>query len=161
MTTSIWDMDPFKLNTTSIGFDKLVKEFQNTAAKTLQTYPPYNIKKTGNDTYVIEMAIAGFGKSDIEITLEDNKLLISGAMNSDEEAEYLHKGIAQRPFSHEFKLADRVEVDSAEMVNGLLRIWLDTLAYQKKTKKINIDSNEGQSKAELLNEKLKREDSAA
>lgn len=129
--------DPF-----TIGFDKIFdrfKDLQTQAAKAV-TYPPYNIKKTGENTYVIEMAVAGFGKQDIEITLEDNTLKINGNIANDgPESNYLFKGIAERPFARTFTLADTVEIKNAELVNGMLRIFLDNLVPEKKTKKVDIN----------------------
>jgi len=129
--------DPF-----AIGFDKLFdrfKDLQTQAAKAV-TYPPYNIKKTGDNTYIIEMAVAGFGKQDIEITLEDNTLKINGnTSNEVDDKNYLFKGIAERPFARTFTLADTVEIKNAELINGMLRIFLDNIVPQKKTKKVNIN----------------------
>lgn len=129
--------DPF-----AIGFDKLFdrfKDLQTQAAKAV-TYPPYNIKKTGDNTYIIEMAVAGFGKQDIEITLEDNTLKINGNLaNETDDKNYLFKGIAERPFARTFTLADTVEIKNAVLINGMLRIFLDNIVPQKKTKKVNIN----------------------
>ncbi len=128
--------DPF-----AIGFDKFfdrLKDLQNQATKAI-TYPPYNIRKTGDNTYVIEMAVAGFGKQDIEITLEDNTLKVAGNVNSEaDEKNYLFKGIAERPFARTFTLADTVEIKNAELINGMLRIWLDNMVPQKKARKVDI-----------------------
>jgi len=138
--------DPF-----AIGFDKFFdrfKEIQSQTAKAI-TYPPYNIKKTGDNTYVIEMAVAGFGKHDIEITLDENILKIDGHVKRDEadEKNYLFKGIAERPFSRTFTLADTVEIKNAELINGMLRVWLDNILPEKKPRKVNItepsDSSQG------------------
>ena len=127
---------------TTIGSDKFfqrLREFGAQATKAI-SYPPYNIKKTGDDTYVIEMAVAGFGKSDIEITLEDNILKIFGSVNGNEEPEenYIFRGIAERPFRRIFTLEDTVEIKNAELMNGMLRIWLDNFVKKKKTKKVEI-----------------------
>ena len=131
------NLDPF-----SIGFDRInsmMSELQRQTMKAV-TYPPYNIRKTGENTYVIEMAVAGFGKQDIEITLEDNTLKINGNIaNSSDEKNYLFKGIAERPFARTFTLADTVEIKNAELVNGMLRIFLDNMVPQKKTKKVDIN----------------------
>jgi molecular chaperone IbpA len=129
--------DPF-----AIGFDKFFdrfKDLQNQAAKAI-TYPPYNIRKTGDNTYVIEMAVAGFGKQDIEITLDENTLKIDGHVkrDADDDKNYLFKGIAERPFSRAFTLADTVEIKNAELINGMLRIWLDNMVPQKKARKVDI-----------------------
>jgi molecular chaperone IbpA len=88
------------------------------------------------------MAVAGFGKQDIEMTLEDNKLVIKGSVsnNSDEKTEAIYKGIAERPFSRMFALNDHVEIKNAQLVNGMLKIWLEHMIPEhKKPKKIDIE----------------------
>lgn len=124
---------------TSIGFDRLVDEFFNEPAFTNATgYPPYNISKTKDNDYEITLAVAGFKKSDIEIELEEGTLKISGTSQvlDGEEVEYLHKGIAERNFIRTFKLAEFVEVKSAKLEDGILRVKLfrnipDALKPQK------------------------------
>lgn len=123
-----------------VGFDR-ISSMMNDMQRQMKvvTYPPYNIKKTGENTYVIEMAVAGFGKQDIEITLEDNKLKIEGhTKNVEDEKNYVFKGIAERPFARTFTLADTVEIKNAELINGMLRVWLDNLVPEKKATKIEI-----------------------
>jgi molecular chaperone IbpA len=129
-------LDPF-----TIGFDDVLKEIQSISAS-VSKYPPYNIKKINDKKWVIEMAVAGFAKSDIEVQLEGNKLIVSGSAKEDNAEEfegYAFKGIANRDFSHTFKIADKVEIGNAEMVNGMLKIWLESLAQtQDNIKKIAI-----------------------
>lgn len=128
--------DPF-----AIGFDRIANimgEIQRQTVKAV-TYPPYNIRKTDDNVYVIEMAVAGFGKQDIEITLEENTLKVTGNVkNEADEKNYLFKGIAERPFTRAFTLADTVEIKNAELINGMLRIWLDNIVPQKKSRKVDI-----------------------
>ena len=131
--------DPF-----SIGFDRVladIQEINDLASKQIQKYPPYNIKQVNDKKWVIEMAVAGFAKSDIEINLDGNKLVVSGSAKEDdsEAGTYVHKGIANRDFSHTFKLADKVEIGNAELVNGMLKVWLESLVKtQDNIKKIAI-----------------------
>jgi len=91
------------------------------------SYPPYNIRTTGEDHYQITMAIAGFSEDDISITTEQNRLLVTGnrADEAEEQGEYLHRGIATRSFERRFNLADHVKVVSASLENGLLHIDLE------------------------------------
>ena len=91
------------------------------------SYPPYNIRTTGEDHYQITMAVAGFSEDDIDITTEHNRLLITGkrADEEEEQGEYLHRGIATRSFERRFNLADHVKVISANLENGLLHIDLE------------------------------------
>jgi molecular chaperone IbpA len=119
----------------------MFKELQDSVEK-IPSYPPYNIKQVNDNKYVIEMAVAGFGKSDIEVTMEGNKLVVSGSAKENELEEgetFFHKGIANRNFKHTFKLADKVEIDNAELANGMLKIWLANLVKtQDAIKKIAI-----------------------
>jgi len=142
------DLDKF--NKFFVGADKFadrmaetVQYLSNTA--TNGTYPPFNLKKTDDNVYVIEMAVAGFGKQDLEMTLEENKLVIKGSTTIDTLTEdgvnqsFLHKGISDRPFTRSFTLADNVVINNAALVNGLLKIWLEHIIPEdKKPKKIDI-----------------------
>jgi len=129
-------LDPF-----TIGFGDTLETFRKTAEqahKSGLSYPPYNIKQIKDNKYVIEMAVAGFGKSDIEITMEGKKLVIKGSAK-DEDGEYLYKGIANRGFNREFTLADKVEIKDAELVNGMLKVWLENMVKaQDAIKQITI-----------------------
>lgn len=113
----------------SIGFDRLSQLMDNTLQKAEPTYPPYNIEKTGEDTYRITLAVAGFDKSDLDIVVQENRLVVSGRLNDkareqDEKTQYLYRGIAGRAFRHAFELADTVRVSGAALVNGLLHVDL-------------------------------------
>ena len=109
----------------TIGFDRLVR-LVDTAAQAAGTtsYPPYNIEKTGEASYVLTMAVAGFGPDDIELTAQENTLVISGRVNAESKGEVLHRGIAARAFERRFALADHIVVDTAELVHGLLHVAL-------------------------------------
>ena len=133
-----------------VGSDKFLARVQETAEYLANNspagYPPFNLKKTDDNVYVIEMAVAGFGKNDIELTLEENKLKINGHTTIETltddgiNSQFLHKGISDRPFTRTFTLADNVVVNNAKMVNGLLKIWLEHIIPEdKKPKKINIE----------------------
>tara|TARA_E500000331_G_C17123620_1_gene654969 strand:+ start:160 stop:606 length:447 start_codon:yes stop_codon:yes gene_type:complete len=125
----------------TVGFDNLFNEFERLHTQSnSQGYPPYNISKDGDDLYSITLAIAGFKKSEIDVELEDGNLLITGTVKSEDSAkddiEYLHKGIAERDFVRSFKLAEYVEVKSAKLEDGLLKVELfrnvpDALKPQK------------------------------
>lgn len=133
-------LDPF-----TVGYDKFFKDIEEVTknvTKNVPSYPPYNIKQVSKNKYVIEMAVAGFAKSDIEITLEGNKLVIKGAAKENELKEdenFLFKGIANRDFTRSFTIADKIEIGQAEMVNGMLRVWLENLVQTQDTiKRITI-----------------------
>jgi molecular chaperone IbpA len=130
-----------------VGFDdqysKLAK-LHTDMSKNIPNYPPYNIKKTGENTYVIELACAGFSKSQIEIELDGDKLYVRGNSADAEEtaspySNYLYHGIATRPFTRTFALNDQVEVKDAGMINGMLKIILERIIPEhKKPKKIDV-----------------------
>jgi molecular chaperone IbpA len=124
-------------------FDRLAKMSED-FAKNIPNYPPYNIKKTGDNTYAIEIAVAGFTKSDIEITVDDDKLTVKGSSKEDTNAEtFLFKGIGLRDFTRTFALNDQVEIKGAAMFNGLLKIALERLVPEhKKPKKVDISDDE-------------------
>ena len=134
-----------KLDHFMIGFDPMIdmlKAASKDVAKYAPSYPPYNIKQIKENKYVIEMAVAGFSKTDIEITLEGNKMIVKGATNDDDE-NYLHKGIANRSFERQFTLADKIEIKDAEIANGMLRVWLENMiTAQDAIKKIGIKSKD-------------------
>jgi molecular chaperone IbpA len=133
-------LDPY-----TVGFDSFFKDIEEVTknvTKNIPSYPPYNIKQVSKNKYVIELAVAGFAKSDIEVTLEGNKLVIKGSAKEDElkeEENFLFKGIANRNFTRSFTLADKIEIGQAEMVNGMLKVWLENLVQAQDTiKKIAI-----------------------
>ena len=135
-------LDPF-----TVGYDKFFKDIEEVTknvAKNVPSYPPYNIKQVSKNKYVIEMAVAGFSKTDLEITLDGGKLTISGKTKEADDTDnagayYFYKGIAERAFTRHFTLADSVEIKNAEMVNGILKVWLENfIPEHKKPKKIEI-----------------------
>jgi len=132
-------LDPF-----TVGYDKFFVDLGDVAKDVAKkvTYPPYNIKQINKNKYVIELAVAGFAKSDIEVTLDGNKLVVKGNAKEDElkeEETYFFKGIANRNFERTFTLADKIEIKDADMVNGMLRVWLESLVQtQDAIKKITI-----------------------
>ena len=100
-------LDFHKFDPFAVGFSDVFKDLQE-MSKNIKavSYPPYNIKQVKDNKYVIEMAVAGFSKSDIEVTLEGNKLIVKGNTKEDEEDNFLFKGIANRNFTREFKIND-------------------------------------------------------
>ena len=129
----------------SIGFDDMFDQFENmlgNGALTLQSnYPPYNIRKVGNDNYAIELALAGFNKKDVEVEFEDNLLTVkTKKVNKSEDqnidGEIIHKGISQRQFARSFTIADDVRVNGAELKDGLLTISCERIVPEHKKKKL-------------------------
>lgn len=127
-----------------VGADAIAKTLKNNAEwlanNTTTTYPPFNLKKTDENKYLIELAVAGFAKQDIELTLEDNKLIIKGNSSATNDgSEFLHCGIANRAFTRQFTLADNVEINNAMLVNGMLKVWLEHIIPDaKKPRKIEL-----------------------
>ncbi|WP_283193779.1 Hsp20 family protein [Rhizobium sp. AN80A] len=110
----------------SIGFDRVFNLLANSQRlQAVETWPPYDIVKTSEDGYRIQMAVAGFGEDDLDITQERNVLVVK-AQKAEEPntGEYLHRGIAARAFERRFELADHVRVENASLKNGLLSIEL-------------------------------------
>ena len=140
-------LDLHKFDPFSIGYDKMFDRLElfNTAlSKAVPGYPPYNIKKTEKNSYVLELAVAGFSKEDIDIELEDGTLIISGlAKTAEATIGFLHKGIADRPFKRKFELADNVEIRNVDLANGMLKISLEyVVPDNKKPKKIEINASQ-------------------
>ena len=122
----------------SVGFDEMFNTLQR-ASIPQSNYPPYNILKKG-DTYYIEIAMAGFNKSDIDIEIEDNTLTVSaGYGDREDDIEFVHKGISEREFYKSFALAEYVEVKKASVADGILLIELSkNIPDEQKPKKIKI-----------------------
>ncbi|SFJ35108.1 molecular chaperone IbpA [Phyllobacterium sp. CL33Tsu] len=117
------DFSPFYRS--SVGFDRIFNLLENsTQPQGSDRWPPYDIVKLGEDKYRIVIAVAGFGQDDLAITHEPNLLVVKGDKSTDEELQYLHHGLALRPFAHRFELADHVSVTDARVDNGLLIIDL-------------------------------------
>ena len=113
----------------AIGFDRLahlIEHANQTSNNSNQGYPPYNIEQLSEDHYRITLALAGFERSEIDITSNQNTLLVKGTKESKDKAaiNYLYQGIAERGFERKYQLADYVTVQSADLVNGLLHIDL-------------------------------------
>ena len=157
MLTTMPNLDKF-----FVGFDdqfNRMAKLHDDFTKNIPNYPPYNIKKTGDNNYVIELAVAGFAKQDIEIEFADDKLIIKGNTKDDESSDFLFTGIAARNFTRTFVLDDQIEIKDAAMLNGMLKIALERIIPDhKKPKKIEVkDSDDvvvAKSNKQFLAEKL-------
>ena len=138
-------LDPSRINTYSIGFDRMFDSLTSASSFTQQTnYPPYNIIKKSDTEFLIEVAVAGFSKKDVEVRMSENRLNISSIdlrtseMDMDD-TEYLHKGISARSFKRAFTLSDDVVVKEANMENGILSISMErVIPEDKKPRTIEI-----------------------
>ena len=119
-----FDFTPYRRST--VGFDRLFDLLENSSrAASGDNYPPFNIERRGEDAYRITLAVAGFKPADLEITAQQNLLVIQGRKGEEQPSgQYLHVGIAQRGFERRFELADFVRVDNANLEDGLLVIDL-------------------------------------
>ncbi len=125
-----------------LGFDQIERVLDRVAKNANDGYPPYNIEQLNEGLLQITLAVAGFSISDLQITLEDNQLVIRGKSSDDSEKVYLHRGIATRQFQRAFVLADGMEVAGAEMAQGLLRIKLARPQPQVVVQTIEIKDGE-------------------
>ena len=137
-----FDLSPLFRST--VGFDRM-SQLLDSALRVDEaqlSYPPYNIEKTGEDSYRITMAVAGFGQDDVSIVSQENSVTISGkAQEVPEGVEYLHRGIARRAFQRRFELADHIKVKGAELVNGLLHLELvREVPEEQKPREIKISA---------------------
>jgi len=134
----------------SIGFDRMF-DLLNENSRLLEgqsDWPPYDIARTGDDTYRITLALAGFSPDQISITAQQNLLTIAGQRAEAPDQEFLHQGIAARPFEHRFSLEDHVEVEGASFENGLLQVDLvRRLPEAMKPRRIAIGQSGGAGKA--------------
>jgi molecular chaperone IbpA len=121
---TMFDLTPLYRST--VGYDRLARMLDEASAFETPTYPPYNIERLSDDAYRITMAVAGFGPADIAIEVKGNSLTVSGKKQEKAETkvEFLHQGIAARAFERRFQIADHVQVQGADMENGLLHISL-------------------------------------
>ncbi|MEJ0096834.1 MAG: Hsp20 family protein [Bauldia sp.] len=121
-----FDLSPFYRST--VGFDRLFNLLDSNAAAEPQTYPPYNIERTGENAYRITMAVAGFGQGDLTLEAKENTLTVKGEKKTEateqKENQFLYRGIGSRAFERRFQLADHVEVKGATLENGLLHVDL-------------------------------------
>lgn len=119
-----FDFTPFRRST--VGFDRLFEALENSArAEAVDNYPPFNIEKRGDDAYRVTVAVAGFAQDEIEITAQQNLLIVAGRKAEETgERVFLHRGIGTRAFERRFELADFVQVRNAALEHGLLVIDL-------------------------------------
>tara|TARA_E500000178_G_C17036445_1_gene763663 strand:- start:6457 stop:6903 length:447 start_codon:yes stop_codon:yes gene_type:complete len=140
MNMHTFDLTP--LYRTSIGFDRLAQMIDTINVDVPTGYPPYNIEKLSDNKYAISMAVSGFDEGNLNIDVKENILTVIGDASKEDGKEYLYKGISSRNFERRFRLADYVEVESANLSNGLLNIILKReLPEAMKPRKIQISSS--------------------
>jgi HSP20 family molecular chaperone IbpA len=125
-----------------LGFDQIERVLERVSKTAGDAYPPYNIEQIGEDILRITLAVAGFAKEDLDVTVEDSQLVISGVQADEGERQFIHRGIAARRFRRAFVLADGIEITGASLQNGLLNIDLARPRPAVSVKRIEIDAGE-------------------
>ena len=136
-----YDLSP--LFRTAIGFDRLARLVDSAQqSTTVVAYPPYNIERTGDDAYRLTMAVAGFGSDDLDVVVKESTLVITGRVKDEaQKGEVLYRGIAGRAFERRFVLADHIQVDGADLQNGLLHVGLKRVVPEAlKPRRVEIGS---------------------
>ena len=152
-----FDFSPLFRST--IGYDRLARLIDSATRVDTATpaYPPYNIESTGDDSYRLTMAVAGFARDELDIIVQQNSLVISGkAQKEGEEAQgrYLHRGIARRAFERRFSLADHIKVNGASLDNGLLHVDLvREVPEEAKPRQIKIGDSAAQPQVTVTQQK--------
>ena len=140
-----------------LGFDEFERTVDRISKLSSDTYPPYNIEQISAQILRISIAVAGFTKEDLEISLEGNQLLIHGSRSEpNDDRIFIHRGIATRQFQRNFILADGIKVEGASMENGLLFIDLTQPVPQEESKKIEISDSSKKKDKNLINLNLKK-----
>ena len=143
VTSTLSLLDNFnQLTPYAVGFDRVFDQLQNYASHnaTSSGFPPYNIRKEGEFSYVIDMALAGFSKNDIEVEVADGLLTVRSVKENDEDDSNIYRGISYRKFNRKFTLADEIVVKDASLENGMLVISLERVVpEEKKPRKIKIN----------------------
>jgi len=127
-----------KLTPYAVGFDRVFDNLQRYVDNNVTStgFPPYNIRKEGDYKYVIEMALAGFGKKDIEVEVSDGTLSIRSVKENIEDDDTIYRGISYRRFERKFTVADDVVVNSASLENGMLMVELERIVPEEKKPRI-------------------------
>ena len=135
-----------------LGFDQFERTIDRISKLSSDSYPPYNIEQTSPNSIRITIAVAGFNKNDLDISLEGNQLQIRGSREENDDAEriFIHRGIATRQFQRNFILAEGIEVDEASMENGLLFVDLSQPINNEESKKIEIKDKKNKIKDKLI-----------
>jgi HSP20 family molecular chaperone IbpA len=138
MNRTVYFNSPFLL-----GFEHLERLLERTAKSAADGYPPYNIEQPGEENLRITLAVAGFGRDELNVTVEGRQLVIRGKQSESADKQFLHRGIAARQFQRAFVLAEGIEVTGAELENGLLTVELARPKAESVVRTIDIRSRNG------------------
>ena len=149
---SAFDFAPFRRST--VGFDRLFDMLENSSVgQSQENYPPFDLIKKGENDYCIQLAVAGFKPDEIDITAQQNVLIVSGRKSEEtdqKDGDFIYRGIANRSFERRFALADHIQVRSADLKDGLLAIELvREIPEAMKPRKINIGDSQGQQRSAI------------
>lgn len=144
-----FDFSPFRRST--VGFDRLFDMLESgTGSPAGDNYPPFDLERVNDDEYRITLAVAGFRPEEIDITAQQNLLIVSGRRQDDGERQYIHRGIATRAFERRFGLADYVQVKNADLSDGILSIDLvREIPEEMKPRKVAINGAPASSQQQL------------
>ena len=144
---SAFDFAPYRRST--IGFDRLFDLLENSGlGQGSETYPPFDLIQVDDNHYRINLAVAGFARDEIDITAQQNQLIVAGKKSDDDKTQYIHRGIANRQFERRFGLADFIKVTDADLRNGLLSIDLvREIPEAMRPRKISIGGAQGNQQA--------------
>lgn len=141
-----------------LGFDHFERMLDRVSKAQADGYPPYNVEQTGDNSLRLTLAVAGFGRDDLAVQVEDNQLVVRGRQKEEAERVYLHRGIAARQFQRAFVLAEGIEVTGAALDNGLLHIDLNRRVPESRVRVIDIkdEVDQGVRRVEMTNDKQRR-----
>jgi molecular chaperone IbpA len=129
-----------------LGIEDLVNKARTLVQNQVPTYPPFNVRKDGDNKYVVEMAVAGYSENELSIEFDQGVLKVSGEMTMDNKLQagpdVVYKGISTRPFERTIAVRDSVEVKNAELANGVLRVFLENMVAMSQPKKVPIKKAE-------------------
>lgn len=132
-----------------LGFDDLERALDRVSKSSSDGYPPYNIERIGENDIRISLAVAGFARDQLSVSIEDTQLVIRGRQVDEPDREFLHRGIAARQFQRSFVLAEGIEIVGAEMDNGLLHINIKRPVVETQTRTIEIKTAPDQQRPDL------------
>ncbi len=132
-----------------LGFDDLERALDRVSKSSSDGYPPYNIERVGENDIRITLAVAGFARDQLSVSIEDTQLVIRGRQIDDPDREFLHRGIAARQFQRSFVLAEGIEVVGAELDNGLLHVNVKRPVVETQTRTIEIKTTSSQQRPDL------------
>ena len=156
-----FDFTPFRRST--VGFDRLFDMLESgNGWQSGDNYPPFDLERVSDDEYRITLAVAGFRPDEIDITAQQNLLIVSGRKREDSDRQYIHRGIATRAFERRFGLADYVQVKNADLSDGILSIGLvREIPEEMKPRKVSVNAGGGGDQQQLGGDRASENDNSA